>query len=497
MQKFRPILRSSYLCRSCARLVVGRNQPRFASTAAKAPEIYDVVCVGGGPAGLSLMTALRASKVTSNLKIALVEGQDLAKSRNWHPPQDEYSNRASSFTPASRDHLEEIGAWDHVKHERVQPYHEAQVWDGVSGARMSLDWATATTTTIGQPLTGSRTVAYMIENLNIVYGLLHRLDQLGGATLLDKTRVSSISLGSEDTDSPLDLSTYPILTLSDGTTIAARLLVGADGPNSPVRHFANIPSRGWPYNRHGVVATLTLESSGWGGSTHKTAYQRFLPTGPIALLPFPGLHASLVWSTLPSHAAFLKSLPSESFTALVNAAFRLSPTDLSYLHTLPPSADLINEVIWRSEQTPVSETLIPQLVTSVQPSSVASFPLRLSHADSYHFQRITLVGDAAHTTHPLAGQGLNQGQADAKALAETIEYAVSHGMDIGSLLTLEKYTAARWATNHAFLGAVDKIHKIYSWGSGPLVTARSWGLSAVENVPALKGFFMGKAEGRG
>ncbi|KAG9763529.1 hypothetical protein KCU73_g1386, partial [Aureobasidium melanogenum] len=102
------------------------------------PEIYDVVCVGGGPAGLSLLSALRASPKTANLKIALVEGQDLNKPQ-VQAESTTFSNRCSSLTPGSVKFLNEIGAWKHISASRVQPYQAMQVWDGVSGSSISFD----------------------------------------------------------------------------------------------------------------------------------------------------------------------------------------------------------------------------------------------------------------------------------------------------------------------------------------------------------------------
>ncbi|KAK5153291.1 hypothetical protein LTR04_006216 [Oleoguttula sp. CCFEE 6159] len=331
----------------------------------------------------------------------------------------------------------------------------------------------------------------MTENLNLTSALLARLDELGGVSVYDKTRVEDIQLG-EETDN-LDLRSWPLITLSSGKTLAARLLVGADGANSPVRTFAGIDSRGWDYERHGVVATVQLDGHGWGGDAVKTAYQRFLPTGPVALLPLPGAFSTLVWSTLPQHAAHLKTLSPPDFTAMVNAAFRLSPTDLAYMHTLPSGQT--SELAWREPHTPFDPQHIPQRITDVQPNSTASFPLKMRHAATYTGERVALLGDAAHTIHPLAGQGLNQGQGDAAALAATISTAVAAGMDIGSTLALESYNAERYQANNLLLGVVDKLHKLYSVGSGPVVWGRSWGLKAVDGLGVLKGFFMRRAAG--
>lgn len=366
-----------------------------------------------------------------------------------------------------------------------------QVWDGVSDARISFDWDTARSPLTPRKPTQPTTIAYMIENVNTVTALLSRLEELGGVDVFSSTKVNSIELGA-DTEK-LDFSSWPILSLSNGKTLAARLLVGADGANSPVRTFAGIPSRGFDYDRHGVVATLTLEGPGWGGLDHKIAYQRLLPTGPIAMLPLPGNKASLVWSTTPERAAKLKSLPPNDFAAMVNAGFRLSPTDLEYLHTLATGQE--EEIAWRAKHTPFNKRSIPVRVTDVQPGTVASFPLRMRHADTYTGERVALVGDAAHTIHPLAGQGLNQGQGDAAALVRTISRAVQTGQDIGSTLALESYNSERYAENNAMLGVCDKLHRLYSVESGPVVGLRSVGLRAVNAMGPLKGFFMSRAAG--
>ncbi|KAL8376818.1 hypothetical protein RB595_007777 [Gaeumannomyces hyphopodioides] len=504
-----------YLCRRCSHLAWQRSSRSYASSAK--PDIYDVVCVGGGPAGLSLLTALRSNPVTAGLRVALVEAQDLSKLRAWDLPPGQYSNRCSSLTPSSASFLDSIGAWSHLRRERVQPFHEMQVWDGVSGARIEFDWSSAATGSPGAAGesgadgrdvgSSSQTIAYMVENLNLTSALLRRLEELGGVSVFDGARVEDISYGENTPE--MDMSQWPVISLTGGRQVWARLLVGADGANSPVRTFAGTEARGWDYERHGVVATLKLgDAQGvkammlahTGG--RETAYQRFLPTGPVAALPLPDNHVTLVWSTTPEKAAVLKSLSPADFVAMVNAAFRLSPTDIEYMHTL--SAGQADELAWRLEHTaPMTAAerenplAIPLPAVGVQEGTVASFPLRMRHADSYVGERWALVGDAAHTVHPLAGQGLNAGQGDVESLSRALSAAVRRGQDLGCRLALEPYESERYAANHVVLGVCDKLHKLYSIEWAPAVAVRSLGLRAVNASRPLKDFLMSQAAGNG
>ncbi|KAJ5109144.1 hypothetical protein N7456_005819 [Penicillium angulare] len=503
----RPISRAAlrpYVCASC-RNGIGAGRRRFASATAQKPDIYDVVCVGGGPAGLGLLAALRASPVTSKLRVALVETQDLDKARTWNLDSSKFSNRVSSLTPSTVAFLQKIDAWKHLDIERVQEYQEMQVWDGETGSRISFDWSSET-----PAFEDLRTVATMTENSNLVRGLLGRIAASGdeNVTLFSNHTVASIDNGSDQPDGP-DLSAWPILSVKPTganaetqapSRIAARLLVGADGINSPVRTFADIPTQGWDYNRHGIVATLSLADLPTPFNNVHTAYQRFLPVlgGPIALLPLPNNHATLVWSTKPEHAAYLKSLPTPAFLAMVNAAFRLSMTDLSYMIGMSESSSEIShedELDWRVKHTEQPSHIPPKAI-GVQEGTVASFPLRFRHAAQYISPRVALVGDAAHVIHPLAGQGLNLGLADVASLSRTIEYAVSHGMDIGDLLTLERYSSERYLPNAKIGGACDLLHKMYTVpGQGPITWARSLGLDVIDKLPFVKSFLMKNAEG--
>lgn len=407
-----------------------------------------------------------------------------------------------------------------------------KVWDGQTGSRVTFDWLNngSSSSSSSQALLSrdqsARPVATMTENANLVRALLLHLEALrdgADVSVFSNTTVKAIENGRVYSEGP-DLTAWPVLTLSPSSPssnpsqIAARLLVGADGINSPVRSYAGISTHGWDYNRHGVVATLALDESS-AASGVKTAYQRFLPSlgGPVALLPLPGQYASLVWSTTVENATYLKSLPPAAFVAMVNAAFRLDMPDLKYMMSLDAQAQTSpdvgaataaaaaqsahgSELAWRlsvqkqSGSRPPPAT--PPLVTGVQARSVASFPLRFRHATTYIAPRVALVGDAAHVVHPLAGQGLNLGLGDVASLAATIEYAVRHGMDLGDLLSLERYFGDRYMPNAAVAGVCDLLHRLYTTpGWGPVACGRSLGVELVDRLPLLKRFLMTQAEG--
>jgi ubiquinone biosynthesis monooxygenase Coq6 len=448
------------------------------ATAAKTPtvSISDILIIGGGPAGLSLASAIKSSPVLQDLKCTLVEGGKLVESlESYYTNPPEYiDKRVVSITPTSTDFFKKIGGWDYVKEERIQSYDFIHTYDGVSGAKMEFD---------------SPELATMIENVNIQSMLYQRIKTLNYENpgeelqLLDNTKVVDIK---ED-----PLNEWPVVTLSNGDVIKTRLLVGCDGYNSPARKYAQIESRGWSYNRWGNVATCKYKDTEF---RFPTGWQRFLPTGTLAFLPLPNNWCSLVWAVPPEISNILGKLNDDQFTYMLNAAAKLTPEELQYLYKVADQhpAELIDEIKWRLEifnhklSTPEQAEDFPLEIDYIAPNSRAKFPLKLSNADSYVEERVALVGDAAHTTNPLAGQGLNMGQADVKSLVETLERARSRGLDIGAKFALEPYWSERFLPNHVMLGIVDKIHKVYSTDFKPLVWARSLGVNALNSVPFVK-----------
>ncbi|KAI0918003.1 hypothetical protein AcV5_002791 [Taiwanofungus camphoratus] len=369
-------------------------------------------------------------------------------------------------------------------------------------------------------------MARLTENLNLQRGLLRRISAIPAVKLIDKVKVQSIQKADKQGGD------WPLVHLSDGRILRARLLVGADGFSSPVRSYAGIQSYGWAYDTQAIVATLSHNPRVSFQPPNTIAYQRFLPTGPIAFLPLSDSTSSLVWSTKPLLAKALMESDPAVLVNMINAAFRLPEISIRYLHdrileahatgaTLTPQ-QIVSEIDWRERShgidrnsayslslqrgapasgvPPEDAVTIPPFVTSVQPGTVASFPLRYSHADSYIGEgpgaRTVLVGDAAHTVHPLAGQGLNMGLADVECLAKCIDNAVLGGGDIGSHTALMPYARERYFENHKIMATVDKLHKLYSSTAEPIVWARSVGIEILNELDTLKAAIMMSAGSR-
>lgn len=493
-----------------------KSVTRSLATAApvSAPKLQDVVIIGGGPAGLSLLAALKNSHKTKHLKCTLVEGSNLDPIRDFGmDPPENYTNRVVSLTPKSVEFMQEkIGSWDFINLDRIKFYDGIRAYDGQdNSSRISFDGTT----------TGSGVLAAMCENINIQSSLISKIEQLNDeiideeedqpAIILDNTKVIDIEdpLNGQHSHSHSDLNEidpsagdealdWPIIKLDNGEALQARLLVGADGYNSPVRKFARIESRGWQYDRWGVVGTIKMQFEDY----RALGWQRFLSTGPLAILPLSDDNATFVWSSTPELAELLLKVDEVIFPHLLTAAMTLEEVDLQYIYkTLqnnPNDRSVLEDISWRLSKKDISdlEENYPLPVTELIPGSRARFPLKLSHADTYMAPRIALVGDAAHTIHPLAGQGLNMGQSDVGHLVQALEKGVDRGMDIGSTLVLENYVADAWPSNHMILGACDKLHKIFSVQWTPFVYLRGFGIKTLNSLGYVKDLMVQTISGK-
>lgn len=387
---------------------------------------FDVLIAGGGLVGACCAAALAQSGVS----VAVLEAR--APTLQFDPTTIDL--RVSAISRASERIFRHLAAWDGMVRRRVSPYREMHVWDSAGAGAVHFDSAD-----IAEPSLG-----YIIENRVIQAALWERLQSLPNVTLLCPSTVASWELR----DNAIHVRT------TEQRVWRARLLIGADGADSRVRELANIVAHGWMYDQHAVVAAVTTEQP-----HADTAWQRFLPDGPLAFLPLNNGQCSIVWSTTPTHAAQLLELDDAAFAATLEVTFagRLG----RILHCGPR----------------------------------ASFALRLQYAQRYVRSRIALIGDAAHSVHPLAGQGANLGFLDAAALAEVVVAAAAAGLDIGDERVLARYERWRKGDNVLMMGAMDGIKRLFGPVPAPLVWLRNAGLQLTDQLTPAKEFFIRRAMG--
>uniref|UniRef100_A0A667XEE9 Ubiquinone biosynthesis monooxygenase COQ6, mitochondrial n=1 Tax=Myripristis murdjan TaxID=586833 RepID=A0A667XEE9_9TELE len=426
-------------------------------------EVYDVIISGGGMVGSAMACSLGMEPNLKGKKILLLEA---GNKKVMDKVSDTYSTRVSSISPGSATLLSGVGAWDHITGMRCKPYQKMQVWDACSDALITFDKENL-----------QDEMAYIVENDIIVAALTKQLDSLSDNVQV-KYRSKVVKYTWPMSYQAADSIPWVQVTLDSGETLQAKLLIGADGPNSMVRREAGIPTVKWNYDQSAVVAVLHLSEP----TENIVAWQRFLPTGPIAMLPLSDTESSLVWSTSHGHAEELLQLDEESFVDAINSAFvSLSPDFIctragslfrGALSVLMPSAG--------------STRQLPPSVAGIGPKSRVMFPLGMGHASEYIRHRVALIGDAAHRVHPLAGQGANLGFGDVACLTQVLSQAAFNGKDLGAMQHLLEYETERQRHNLPMMAAIDLMKRLYSTNAAPVVLLRTLGLQATNMLPPLK-----------
>lgn len=376
----------------------------------------DVAVVGGGMVGAAAALAL----AKSGFAVALVDAREPAA---W-AAADEVDLRVVGLAPSSIALLDRLGAWAPIRAARASGYERMLVWDAENGATLRFDAADE----------GRDVLGYIVENNLVQATLWHALDDAGVRRIVPG---EVVGLTERDDRAQLEMA--------DGQLIAARLVVAADGADSPLRGMVGIGTHGRDYAQRGIVAHVRTARP-----HERTAWQRFLPSGPLALLPLDDGRCSIVW-TLPEHeVARVMALDDDAFREALGVAsdFRLGP------------------------------------VESV--SRRAAFPLRLKLADRYESGRLVLLGDAAHAVHPLAGQGVNLGLRDVEELHDTLVEARDAGRDIAATHVLRRYARRRRSADERDAWSFDALGRVYAWQAGPLVTARGLGIRALNALAPLK-----------
>lgn len=392
----------------------------------------DLLVVGGGMVGAALACLL--GRGDTGLSVCVLEA---GREARWQPGAS-YDLRVSAISRASGRILEAAGAWSAIAGGRVSPYREMRVWDARGGAEgpgaIHFDAAE-----LGEPELG-----HIVENALVQQALRDAARRLPGVRWIAGAKVTGLDLGGRAAR----------VELEDARALSGRLVVAADGARSATRELAGIETRGWDYEQRAVVTHVATAKP-----HRETAWQRFLPTGPLAFLPLADGRSSIVWSTRPEHAAELLEMDAEAFCAALTEA----------------SDGVLGTVADCAER--------------------AGFPLGLRYAREYCRPRLALVGDAAHAVHPLAGQGVNLGFLDAAALAEVLAGAVGREEDPGSLAVLRRYARWRKGENLAAQFGFDLLARLFA-GDPPVRGAvRRIGLSLVNHTPMVKNELVRRAMG--
>ena len=394
---------------------------------------YDVIIVGAGMVGASAACLL--AQTHPNLTVALVEAQ---LSTPFNPQQ--FDPRVAAITEKSRLLLERCGLWQAVVDKRTSPYLAMDVWDAEGTGRIEFDCDN-----IHQPNLG-----HIVENAVLVDCLLAEVERLPNVDFFCPVTIASY-LADDD---------HATVELADGNRLEARLLIAADGANSKIRQHFQFSTKEWDYGHQAIVATITTERP-----HQQIARQRFMPKGPLALLPLNNQgdlhHCSIVWSQETQEANHLMALDDQQFCLRLAAA---------------------------------SEYCLGQ-VTDVEQRF--AFPLRQRHAIDYAIHRVVLLGDAAHSIHPLAGQGANLGFADVEVLVDEVSRALTRDVDIGDISVLRRYQRRRKPDNLATMAAMEGFKRLFAADQLPVRLLRNLGMSALNQQTTIKNALIKRAMGIG
>ncbi len=387
---------------------------------------YDVVVIGGGMVG----SAAACLFGNGGLRVALIEAGPPAAAI----VDDKVDLRVSALSRASQRLLERVGAWQRIGQAYVCAFRAMHVWDAQAPPN-SADALHFEAAEIGEP-----DIGHIVENRRIVAALHAQAAAQPGVELFAPASARRIE----------NTSDRATLTFDDGRVLHAKLVVAADGAGSRTREQAGIETTGWSYEQHGLVTHIATSEP-----HRETAYQRFLPSGPIALLPLYDGRCSVVWSTTPAQAQRLLELDNDDFH-----------------RELCDATDGVLGLVVGSDRR-------------------AAFPLRLLHANRYVQPRLALVGDAAHTVHPLAGQGVNLGFADVRHLHD----AVSAQSDKGDLPGLRRYERQAKSDNLFMMGSLDALHRLFTDETPVVARLRSAGLALVNRMTPVKRVLIRRAMG--
>jgi 2-octaprenyl-3-methyl-6-methoxy-1,4-benzoquinol hydroxylase/2-octaprenylphenol hydroxylase len=378
--------------------------------------LLDVAVVGGGMVGAAAALAL----ARAGFAVAMVDAREPGA---W-AATDDVDLRVVGLAPSSVAMLDGLGVWSRIRDARASAYEHMHVWDAENGAAIHFDAADE----------GRDVLGYIVENNLVQATLWQALDEAGVRRIVP---AEVIGYTMREDRAQLDLA--------DGQVVTARLVVAADGAESPLRAMVGIGTHGRDYAQRAIVAHVeTAEPH------QRTAWQRFLPSGPLAFLPLADGRSSVVWSLPDAEAKRVLALDDDAFRQALGVAsdFRLGP------------------------------------ILAV--GKRAAFPLRLKLAERYEVGRVVLLGDAAHAVHPLAGQGVNLGLRDVAELRDTLVEAREAGRDFAATHVLRRYARRRRSADGLDAWSFDALARVYAWQASPLVAVRGLGVRLLDRIGPLK-----------
>jgi 2-octaprenylphenol hydroxylase len=407
------------------------------------PAVADIMIVGGGMMGSALALGL----AQQGWHVVLVEASPLAKLQTAAQPAtdvDDFEPRVSAISMASQRLLEGLGAWAEVAAGRHCPYQTMTVWDAEGTGRIEFDAAEMRAEALGT----------IVENRHVVRALFNALEA-SPATIISGAKVAGWLAQGPDGEG----GNAPGICLEDGQHLRARLVVAADGAQSRLRQLVGLPTREWDYDQQAIVATVRSKQ------VHQyTARQSFSRTGPLAFLPLQADNGdehfcSIVWSQDTLEARRLMALDDVAFNAELARAIELPEDSIEAI------------------------------------SRRFAFPLRQRHAMDYTAPGFALLGDAAHSIHPLAGQGANLGYSDVAVLLEELKRARKLGLNPGDALVLGRYQRRRKSENLAMMAAMEGLKQLFGRDELPLRWLRNQGMNWLNQLAPLKNRLAAEAMG--
>ena len=389
-------------------------------------QIHDIAIVGAGMVG----AALALSMAQQGFDVALVESRAAPP---WRA-EDEVDLRVVALAASSIQLFGRLDVWKAIAYARASAYRRMRVWDAHAPGELSFDAADE----------GVAALGYIVENRLIQSLLWQALERHAEIALRCPTEVVGTELAQD----------RRTLLFDDGTRLAAKLIVAADGAESALRKMVGIATQDRNYAQRAIVAHVATER------LHEaTAWQRFLPQATLAFLPLVDGRSSIVWSVPDAQATRLLALDDVQFRSELGAAFDFR---LGAIGAVTPRA---------------------------------AFPLRLRLAERYLAPRFAAIGDAAHVVHPLAGQGVNLGLRDVAEFVDVLSAARDAKRDFASEYTLRRFERRRRSDNALSAYAFDAIQRVFGSDASALAALRGLGLAAADRIAPMKRFFSRRAAG--